>query len=343
MFSITEKGIGSINNDPVVQYTITNSNGMRVSILNYGATVSEIITLDKYGNFGDVVLGFKSLDGFLQDSNPYFGSLVGRFCNRIANASFKLDGKTYRLAANNNGNALHGGIQGFDKVIWKVDKIDNNKLKLSYFSSDGEEGYPGNLKIDVVYTLTENNELQIDYKAVTDKATPINLTNHSYFNLSAGSQETILKHKLKINAEKYLAVDETSIPTGIVDVKGSAMDFTNAKPIGQDIDKVNGGYDHNYILIKPDEVSAAASLFDPESGRYMEVFTTEPGLQFYSANYLDGTLKDTKEDRKYIKHGAICLEAQHFPDSPNQPSFPNTILRPGETYKQVTVYKFGTR
>ncbi|HEY0669454.1 MAG TPA: aldose epimerase family protein [Sphingobacteriaceae bacterium] len=343
MFSITEKGIGSINNDPVVQYTITNSNGMRVSILNYGATVSEIITPDKYGNFGDVVLGFKSLDGFLQDSNPYFGSLVGRFCNRIANASFTLDGKTYMLAANNNGNALHGGIKGFDKVIWKANVLGNNQLQMSYLSPDGEEGYPGNLLVDIIYTLTENNEFRMEYKAVTDKPTPINLTNHSYFNLSAEKQQTILNHILKINAEKYLEVDETSIPTGIIDVKGSGMDFTNAKPIGQDIDKVKGGYDHNYILIKPDEGAAAASLYDPESGRYMEVFTTEPGLQFYSANNLDGTLKDTKADRKYIKHGAVCLEAQHFPDSPNQPSFPNTILRPGETYKQVTVYKFGTR
>lgn len=328
-----------------MQYTMKNSTGMCVSVLNFGATVSEVITPDKNNKMGDVVLGFKSLAGFLQEGNPYFGSLVGRFCNRIANARFSLEGNTYLLAANNNGNSLHGGIKGFDKVIWKATTIADNQVKMNYLSPDGEEGYPGNLNVEVTYTLTENNELCIDYTASTDKSTPVNLTNHSYFNLSAGENETILDHILTINADRFLEADDRSIPTGnYIDVKGTVMDFTSGKSIGQDINKVKGGgYDHNYILNMRDSNSQAASVYHPASGRYMEVFTSEPGLQFYSANFLDGTLKDTKNDLKYIKHGALCLEAQHFPDSPNQPSFPSTILNPGESYRQLTVYKFGVK
>ncbi len=338
---------GMIGTDSVFQYTLTNKKGMTMKILDYGGTVTDIITPDKNGEPGDVILGYDSLGGFLQKDNPYFGAIVGRYANRIANAQFSLNGKTYHLAANNDVNSLHGGWKGFDKQIWKVKSFEptgNEKsLSLEYKSKDGEEGYPGNLTADVTYTLTDNNELKISYNATTDQATPINLTNHSYFNLSAGKDSNILNHVLMLNADKYTEVNDKLIPTGrLPDVKGTAMDFRKAKRVGQDIDKVPGGYDHNFVLNrKNDSLDLAASVYDPTSGRYLEVFTTQPGIQFYTGNFLNGLKGRT--GKIYEKHAALCLETQHFPDSPNQPSFPNTILKPGETFNQETVYKFSVK
>jgi aldose 1-epimerase len=336
---------GMIGTDSVFQYTLTNKNGMVVRILNYGGTVTDIITPDKNGKMGDVILGYDSLSGYLQTGNPYFGCLVGRYGNRIANAKFTLDGKEYTLAANNGVNTLHGGVKGFDKVIWTVKSFNDSGLQLSYTSKDGEEGYPGNLSVDVIYSLSDDNGLKIEYAAVTDKATPVNLTNHCYFNLSAGADSTILDHELMLKADKYTPVNATLIPTGkIDDVKGTPMDFTTSKKIGKDIAAVEGGYDHNWVFQKPENrFDMVATVSHQPSGRYMEVRTTEPGIQFYSGNFLDGTLKNTRNGIKYVKHAGLCLETQHFPDSPNQPSFPTTILKPGETYQQVTVYKFGTK
>jgi aldose 1-epimerase len=342
---IVEKSFGNYENQPVTEYTLTNSSGMQVTILNYGGTVTKIIVPDKNGNPGDVVLGFDSFDGYLQKNNPFFGSLVGRYANRIANGKFTLDGKTYTLAGNDHGNSLHGGNKGYDKVIWNAEKLGETSLKLTYQSKDGEEGYPGNLTAQVIYTLGSDNSLKLDYTATTDKATPVNLTSHCYFNLSAGKDSTILNHHLQINADKYTPVNDQLIPTGkIADVKGTSMDFTTAKAIGRDIQNVKGGYDHNWVLNKTGNgLEKVVSLYDSASGRFMEVFTTEPGIQFYSGNFLNGTLLHTKNGQKYIKHGALCLETQHYPDSPNEPSFPSTILKPGETYRHTTVYKFSVK
>jgi aldose 1-epimerase len=345
----TKTFYGIAGTDSVFQYTLTNKNGMTVKILNYGGTVTDIITPDKNGKMGNVILGFDSLSGYLQTGNPYFGCLVGRYANRIANAKFTLDarpddpvgrGNEYSLAANNNGNTLHGGLKGFDKVIWTVKKITTNSILLSYLSKDGEEGYPGNLSTEVIYSLTDNNELKIEYAAETDKATPVNLTNHCYFNLSAGTDSTILDHELILNAGKYTPVNDKLIPTGkIDDVNETAMDFTITKKIGKDIGAVKGGYDHNWVLNGVN----AGSLYHAASGRLMEFTTTEPGIQFYSGNFLDGKLENTRGGMKYVKHAGLCLETQHFPDSPNQPGFPNTILQPEKTYHQATVYKFSVK
>ena len=342
---ITEKPFGNYEGQAITEYTLTNANGMQASIINYGGTITKLTAPGKDGKFGDVVLGYESLDGYLQKGNPYFGALIGRYGNRIAKAKFTLNGKTYTLAANNNGNTLHGGNKGFDKVVWTAEKQSDSSLKLTYHSKDGEEGYPGNLDVTVVYTLTADNALKIDYTATTDKATPVNLTNHAYYNLSAGTDSTILDHELQINANKYTPVDTLLIPTGqIADVKGTPMDFTASKPVGKDIAQVKGGFDHNWVLNKTgNELSKAATLYHPKSGRVMEVYTTEPGIQFYSGNFLDGTLANTVGGAKYVQHAALCLETQHFPDSPNHPNFPNTILKPGETYKSTTVYKFSVK
>ena len=343
---LTEKSFGNFGNEAITEYTLTNANGMQVGIVNYGGTITKIITPDKNGDWADVVLGYDSIAGFLQKGNPYFGALIGRYGNRIANAKFALYGKTFTLAGNNNGNSLHGGNAGYDKVVWTVEKLSgDSSLKLSYLSKDGEEGYPGNLSVQVIYTLTTDNALRLDYTATTDKATPLNLTSHAYFNLSGGKDSTILDHLLQIAADKITPVNDVLIPTGKIDlVKGSSMDFTTAKKIGNDIATVAGGYDHNWVLNKTGaELEKVATLYHEASGRVMDVFTTEPGLQFYSGNFLDGTLTNTKARQKYVKHAALCLEAQHFPDSPNQPAFPNTILKPGETYKQTTVYQFGVK
>lgn len=343
---ITEKSFGTFNGEAVTEYTLTNANGMQVGIINYGGTVTKILTKDKAGNFGDVVLGFDSIAGFTQKGNPFFGALIGRYGNRIAKGKFTLDGATYTLAAYNNGQALHGGLKGYDKVMWKAEKQPgDSSIKLTYLSKDGEEGYPGNLTIEVIYTLTTDNGLKIDYAATTDKATPVNLTNHAYFNLSAGKDSTILDHELMLKADKFTEVDSVLIPTGkLPDVKGTPMDFTTAKKIGKEIDSVKGGYDHNWVLNKTgNALESIGTLYHAGSGRLMEVYTTEPGIQFYSGNFLDGTLTNTKGGQKYVKHAALCLETQHFPDSPNQPTFPNTILKPGEKYTHTSLYKFSVK
>lgn len=343
---ITEKPFGTFNGEAVTEYTLTNANGMQVGIINYGGTVTKILTKDKAGNFGDVVLGFDSIAGFTQKGNPFFGALIGRYGNRIAKGKFTLDGATYTLAAYNNGQALHGGLKGYDKVLWKAEKqTGDSSLKLTYLSKDGEEGYPGNLSITVIYTLTADNGLKIDYAATTDKATPVNLTNHAYFNLSAGKDSTILDHELMLKADKFTEVDSVLIPTGkLPAVNGTPMDFTTAKKIGKEIDSVKGGYDHNWVLNKTgNALESIGTLYHAASGRLMEVYTTEPGIQFYSGNFLDGTLTNTKGGQKYVKHAALCLETQHFPDSPNQPTFPNTILKPGEKYTHTSLYKFSVK
>ena len=347
-FSVAEDSYGEVDGEKVVQYTLTNPSGMIVKILNYGGTVTDIIVPDKNGKQGNVVLGFDSLSGYLQTGNPYFGCLVGRYANRIANAKFTLDGKEYTLAANNDGNSLHGGLKGFDKRVWKASDINTDSIssiKFSYDSKDMEEGYPGNLRTEVVYTLTKDNALKIEYSATTDKPTPVNLTNHCYFNLSAGTDSTILDHVLMLRAQQYTPVNDKLIPTGKIDtVRGNAMDFTSAKKIGKDIAQVAGGYDHNWVFQKPENrFDMVASLYHEPSGRFMEVYTTEPGIQFYSGNFLNGTLQHTRGGMKYVKHAGLCLETQHFPDSPNQPAFPNTILKPGDTYQHITVYKFSVK
>lgn len=339
------RSFGQADGQEVLQYTLKNANGMEVKILNYGGTITDIITPDKQGEKGNVVLSYDSLSGYQQKGQPYFGALVGRYANRIANAKFKLDGKEYTLAPNNNGNTLHGGLKGFDKVVWAATPAGDSSLQLVYNSKDGEEGYPGNLQATVVYTLTPDNALQITYKATTDKPTPVNLTNHSYFNLSAGKDSTILGDELSLKASRYTPVNDKLIPTGKLDpVKGTPMDFTTAKKIGADIGKVKGGYDHNFVLDKQEgALETVATLYDPTSGRYMEVATTQPGIQFYTGNFLDGTLTNTRNGQKYVQNAALCLETQHFPDSPNQPSFPNVVLKPGETFSQTTVYKFSVK
>ncbi len=341
---ITERPFGNYEGKPVTEYTLTNANNMQVSIINYGGTVTRIIVPDRQGNMGDVVLGYDSLSGYLQKGNPYIGGLIGRYGNRIANGSFEFQGKTYTLAGNDHGNSLHGGIKGFDKVYWTIEKQSgDSSLKLSYQSKDGEEGYPGTLNIIVIYSLASDNSLNIEYTASTDKPTPVNLTNHTYFNLSAGKDSTILGHQLMIQAARFTEVDDNLIPTGrLPGVKGGPMDFLTSKVIGKDIGQVKGGYDHNWVLRKTETgVEKIAVLRDSSSGRTMEVWTTEPGVQFYSGNFLNGTLVNTKNGQKYVKHAGLCLETQHFPDSPNQPGFPNTILKPGERYRQTTKYKFG--
>lgn len=344
-FKITEQRFGTIQNDTVVQYTLTNPKGMRVSILNYGGTVTQLWVPDRKGELGDVVLGFDSLSGYLQKANPYFGCLVGRYGNRIAKGRFMLEGQAYQLTLNDHGNTLHGGVQGLDKVIWQASKpAGDSSLKLTYTSKDGDQGFPGNLVIEVVYTLSSDNALQIAYSATTDKATPVNLTNHCYFNLSAGKQNTILDHEVMLQAEKFTAVDSLLIPTGqLPDVKGTPMDFTTPKKIGAELAAVKGGYDHNWVLKrKGNDLEKIATAYDASSGRFMEVFTTEPGLQFYTGNFLDGTLQG-KQQQKYQQHAGFCMETQHFPDAPNQPSFPNTIVKPGETYRSLTHYRFSVK
>ena len=346
---VSKTPFGHFEGQPVTEYTLTNSTGIEVGIMNYGATITKIMTPDKSGKLGDVVLGYDSLAGYLQPANPYFGAIVGRYANRIGKAAFVLDGTHYQLDPNDHGNTLHGGFRGFDKRLWTGRKISDSSVEFTYESVDGEGGYPGNLLVKVVYTLGSDSALKIDYTATTDKPTPINLTNHSYFNLSAGKDSTILGQVLWINAETFTPVDSLLIPTGqIQGVKGTPMDFTIAKPVGRDIGEVKGGFDFNWALDNEEDTSgkldrAVATVYDPGSGRFMEVFTTQPGLQFYSGNFLDGTLKYTRKGRKYVQHAALCLETQHYPDSPNEPSFPSSILRPGDTYHQTTVYRFTVR
>jgi aldose 1-epimerase len=330
-----------MDRDTVYAYTLKNNQGLKAVISNYGGTILELWTPDKAGKSADVILGYDSLSGYLQKSNPYFGAIVGRYANRIHLGTFTIDGKTYTLAQNNGNNTLHGGIKGFDKVIWTVDQVNDSSLALSYTSRDGEEGFPGNLNVKVVYTISFSNELMIDYTALTDKRTPVNLTNHAYFNLSGGKDSTVLEQELRIHASKYTPVNDSLIPTGLLaPVGGTAMDFQKTKKIGKDIDDVKGGYDHNFVIDRKDSgLVIAATAFDPGSGRRMEVWTTQPGIQFYTGNFLDGSLTG-RDGKKIVRHGAFCLETQHFPDSPNEPSFPSTILEPGQTFHELTVYAF---
>jgi aldose 1-epimerase len=335
---------GAIDKDTVYAYTIKNSHGLKAVISNYGGTLLSLWSPDKSGVSGNIVLGYDSLAGYRQKGNPYFGALIGRYANRIHRGTFQIDGKTYTLDFNDHGNALHGGIKGFDKVIWTVNSVNDSSLALSYLSHDGEEGYPGNLNVKVVYTITSENGLVIDYTALSDMKTPVNLTNHAYFNLSAGRDSTILNQEIKINASKYTPVNDSLIPTGkIVTVEKTPFDFLTTKKIGKDIAKVKGGYDHNFIINRKDSgMATAVELYDPGSGRRIIVKTTQPGIQFYTGNFLDGTLTG-RDGKKITKYGALCLETQHFPDSPNQPSFPNTILGPGQSFHETTVYLFSAR
>jgi aldose 1-epimerase len=327
-------------------YTFKNSKGMVVKATDFGLIITEILVPDKSGKVGDVVLGFDNLDRYLK-GHPFFGAVAGRYANRIAKAKFALDGKDYTLAANNGKNHLHGGKVGFDKKLWTakdVSTADNAAVEFTYTSKDGEEGYPGNLALTIRYTLDDNNTLTIDYGATTDKKTVINVTNHSYFNL-AGSG-TVLDHDLEIEADQYTPVDSELIPTGeIAPVKGTPLDFTTPHKIGERIEKTGlGGYDHNFVLrggvvAKP---RLAARAHDPKSGRVMEVSTTEPGVQLYTAIGLDGSISGVG-GVKYPKSGAFCLETQHFPDSPNKPNFPSVVLEPGKKFQSTTSFKFSTK
>ena len=338
---ITKAPFGEADGKEVFLYTLRNANGTEVKITNYGGIVTSWVAPDKDGKSSSIVLGFDSLSGYLAKP-PYFGALIGRYGNRIAKGKFTLDSVEYTLATNNDKNHLHGGNKGFDKVVWDAATTNDStaSLMLSYTSKDGEEGYPGNLKVDVTYTLTDDDELKIEYNAVTDKPTVVNLTNHSYFNLTGDVSNSILDHTLMIAADHYTPVDSGLIPTGeIRPVKGTPFDFTSPFKIGARIDSVPGGYDHNFVLNKKDSsLKLIATLSDDKTGRKLEVSTMEPGVQFYSGNFLDGSIK-TSAGKPINKHGGMCLETQHFPDSPNQPSFPSTTLRPGEKYHTVTVYK----
>ena len=343
--SIRETPFGKIGDTAITRYTITNNNGMQVSIINYGATITSMIVPNKKGERGDVMLGFDSLSGYLQSANPYFGSTIGRYGNRIAKGQFLLGGNNYSLSVNDHGNTLHGGLRGLDKVIWNATRIPGDSgMRFTYVSAAGDQGFPGELTISVHFTLTDQNTLQIEYVANTTEPTPVNLTNHAYFNLSAGASPTILDHEVTILANQYTAVDSFLIPTGALpSVSGTPMDFTHPKKIGAEIAAVKGGYDHNWVLNKAaDSLEKVAEVFEATSGRVMEVFTTEPGLQFYTGNFLNGTLTG-KAGKQYPKHAAFCMETQHFPDGPHQPTFPSTLLLPDQTYHQLTQYKFSVR
>ncbi len=319
--------------------------------MNYGGIVLSLRVPDRDGSLGDVVLGFDTLEPYLTN-DPHFGSLIGRYANRIANGKFTLDGADYTLPKNNGPNTLHGGVKGFDKVLWQAEPVKNSKgvgLVLRYTSKDGEEGFPGNLKTKVTYTLTDSDELAIDYEATTDKATPVNLTSHGYFNLAGQGNGDVLAHELLLNADRFTPVDKNLIPTGeLRPVKGTPLDFTKPAPIGARLNDnyeqliLANGYDHNFAINrKGPGLALAARVHERSMGRILEIYTTEPGVQFYSANFLDGTVTG-KQGRVYKQHYAFCLETQHFPDSPNHPSFPSTILRPGQTYHSRSVYRFST-
>lgn len=349
---IEKKPFGQVDGQNVDLYVLTNANGLKASITNYGGIMTSLVVPDKNGTMEDILLGYDNVAAYVKET-PYFNALIGRYGNRIGKAKFTLDGKTYTLAANNDENALHGGIKGFDKVIWTAEGIKTDcgvGVKLAYLSKDMEEGYPGNLMVNVTYMLTNNNELTIEYKAMTDKATVCNLTNHNYYNLTGNAKDSILNHVLTLNADKFTPVDAGLIPTGeLRPVKGTPMDFTRPFAIGARVNeadeqiKFGGGYDHNWVLNKKgSEMSLAATLHEPVSGRVMEVWTEEPGIQFYSGNFLDGTITG-KGGVVYKQRWGMCLETQHFPDSPNKPHFPTTTLRPGELYQTKTVHKFYTR
>lgn len=342
--NVTASEFGQLPDGTVIaKYTVDNGNGLVMELINYGAVMTSLSAPDKDGKSANINVGFDNLEGYLAGP-PYFGATVGRYANRIAKGKFSLDGKEYTLATNNGPNTLHGGLKGFDKVVWAAKKIETEDavgVQFDYTSKDGEEGYPGNLKVTVKYTLTPDNELVMDYTATTDATTVLNLTNHNYWNLAGAKSGKNYDHLLKLEADKYLPVDENLIPTGdLATVKGTPMDFTSFKAIGKDIQKTGGdpvGFDHCFVLSdQTDKLALAATVKEPTSGRVMEVWTTQPGIQFYSGNFLDGS----DANGGLNQHEAFCLETQHFPDTPNQPSFPSATLKPGETFHEVTVHKF---
>jgi aldose 1-epimerase len=353
VLDVRKKSFGSTRDGrPIHLFTLTNSHGIEVRAMNYGAIITSVRVPDKKGATADIVLGHDTLEGYTPNP-PYFGALVGRYANRIANGMFTLDGTKYTLPKNDGPNTLHGGLKGFDKVVWEGEAIKDAKksgVVFSYTSKDGEEGFPGNLKVKVTYTLNEENELAVDYEAVTDKATPLNLSQHSYFNLAGEGNGDILNTVLSINADRFTPVDTTLIPTGeLRSVKGTPFDFTNSTRIGSRIDDkyeqlmLGRGYDHNFVINRKGEgLELAARAYEPTSGRVMEVFTTQPGVQFYTGNFLDGTVTG-KQGHVYKHRYGFCLETQHFPDSPNHPDFPTTILKPGQTFRSRTVFKFSAQ
>ena len=330
-------------------YTLTNKNHLEAKITNFGGILVSLKTPDRKGALADVVLGFDTLQGYLDNPGPHFGALIGRYGNRIGRARFKLDGVEYKLAANNGENSLHGGNRGFDKVVWTARELPDGGLELTYLSKDGEEAYPGNLKAVVTYRLTDANELAIDYTATTDKNTVVNLTNHSYFNLRGAGSGDILEHRLTLNADRFTPVDAGLIPTGeLRPVNGTPFDFRKATAIGARIDqndeqlKLGKGYDHNYVLNGAGgRPSLAARVEEPTSGRVLEVLTDQPGVQFYTGNFLDGSIKG-KGGMTYGHRSGLCLETQHFPDSPNKPNFPSTVLKPGQRFHSTTIFRFRT-
>jgi aldose 1-epimerase len=332
---------------PVEEFTLTNAKGTVVKLISRGATIREWHVADKNGKVDDITFGFDEVAGYESADNGYFGTIAGRVANRIAKGKFKLDGKEYTLATNDGPNALHGGLKrSLDKVVWQgkpFESADGEGVVFTYTSPDGEEGYPGALACKVTYTLTDKNELRIDYEATTDKATPINLTNHAYFNLAGAGAATINDHELKLEANRYTPVDDTLIPTGeLAPVKGTPFDFTDFHKIGERVEELGtgtgAGYDHNFVLNNEDgDLALAATLRDPNSGRVLRVFTTEPGIQFYGGNFLKG--QKGKGGKTYAYRSGLCLETQHFPNSINQESFPPVVLRPGETYKQTCIYQ----
>src|SRR3979411_2982308 len=343
---------GTQDGRPITLYTLTNSHGIEVRTMNYGGIILSMRVPDRKGQLADVVLGHDTLEGYIPNP-PYIGAVVGRYANRIANGTFTLDGKTYTLPKNDGPNTLHGGIKRtFDKVVWDGEPKKGGKpgVTFTYMSKDGEEGFPGNVKVKVTYTLNDDNELVLDYEATTDKATPINLTQHSYFNLAGEGTSDILSHEIMINANRFTPVDNNLIPTGeLRAVKGTPLDFTTSTKVGARIDDdyeqlaLGHGYDHNFVINRTgDNMALAARVYEPTSGRVLEVSTTQPGVQFYTGNFLDGTVTG-KQGHVYKRRYAFCLETQHFPDSPNHPEFPSTILKPGDTFHSKTVFKFSTR
>lgn len=343
MLNVSKSLFGEIEDEQVWLYTLRNAQDMVVKIINYGGIITSCLVPDKDGKMSDVVLGFNDLEGYLGD-HPYFGAIVGRYANRIGGSKFVLNDVEYKVTQNEGENHLHGGNRHFGNVIWAIEEVKSNSsvgVKLSYVSKDGEEGYPGNLTTTVMYQLNNDNELSIEYEAVTDKSTVVNLTNHSYFNLKGEGTDTVLNHEVEINSRQYTIVSDNLIPTGeLCPVTDTPLDFRSPKKIGEQIDQVNQGYDHNYVLEKSaKELKFAARVFEPESKRVLEVFTTAPGMQFFTASNLDGRITG-KSGQPYEKYTAFCLETQDFPDSPNQPEFPSTTLNPGEVYRHKTIFKF---
>jgi aldose 1-epimerase len=347
--SSTSVPFGTADGKPVTLYTLKNSKGAEAKIMNYGGIVQSLVMPDRAGKMDDVVLGYDNLAGYVKET-PYFGALIGRYGNRIGKGKFTLDGKTYTLAANNGANSLHGGLKGFDKVVWNVVKATGNTLELQYTSKDGEEGFPGNLNVTALYTLTEDNALRVDYKATTDKATVVNLTQHSYFNLGGQGKGDILGHEVYINSDKTTPVDKELITTGaFASVEGTPFDFRKPTAIGARINdpdtqlQYGPGYDHNWVINKPaGKLDLMARVHDPKTGRVLEVWSDELGLQFYAGNFLDGTITG-KGGAVYQRRTGFCMEPQHYPDSPNKPSFPSVVLRPGQTFKNTIIYKFSVK